>query len=76
MTSANYKHGEDFNPNDAHQAKKQIVTNEILAKFCVLLGFHKYIVYYDNVEDQISKKDVDDYLNFSFVQTNFGLNEN
>jgi hypothetical protein len=43
------------------------VKNEMLAKLAVLLGLHKYVVYYDSVLEEITKKDVDDYLNFSFV---------
>ena len=40
------------------------------------MGLHKYIIYYDTKnEDQISKKDVEDYLKYSFVQTNFDLNQ-
>lgn len=42
---------------------------------CVLLDLHKYIVYYDQFEDMISKKDVDDYLMYSFVETNFDMNQ-
>lgn len=42
---------------------------------CVLLGLHKYIVYYDQAEEAISKKDVDDYLMYSFVETNFDMNQ-
>ena len=43
-----YKFGEDFLCNDAHQAKKQLVSNEMIAKLCVLLGFHKYVIFYDS----------------------------
>ena len=72
-----YKFGEDFSCADAHQAKCQLVKNEILAKLCVLMGLHKYIIYFDAKNaDEISKKDVEDYLKYSFVQTNFDLNEN
>lgn len=46
----------------------------MLAKLTVLLGLHKYIVYYDSMEEEISKKDVNDYLTFSFVSPNFYLN--
>lgn len=42
-----YKFGEDFLCADAHQAKKILVANDMIAKLCVLLGFHKYIVFYD-----------------------------
>ena len=52
-----------------------IAKNETIAKLCVMLGFHKYIIYYDQVEESITKKDVDDYLNFSFVSPDFDLNE-
>lgn len=62
-----YAFGEDFCPGDAHQAKSLLVKNEMLAKLAVLLGLHKYVVYYDSVLEEITKKDVDDYLNFSFV---------
>ena len=70
-----YKFGEDFLCGDAHQAKKQLVTNEVIAKLCVFLGLHKYIVYYDTQEDSYSHRDVEDYLNFSFISTNFKMNE-
>jgi|LakMenEpi03Aug12_release.lakeMendotaPanAssembly.Ray.scaffolds.fasta_scaffold768532_1 dsRNA-specific ribonuclease len=46
----------------------------MLAKLTVLLGLHKYIVYYDSLEEEISKKDVNDYLTFSFVNPNFYMN--
>ena len=63
-----YKFGEDFSCADAHQAKCQIVKNDIIAKFCVLMGLHKYIIYYDTKNtNEISKKDVEDYLKYSFV---------
>ena len=42
-----YKFGEDFLCGDAHQAKKQLVANDMIAKLCVILGFHKYVVFYD-----------------------------
>lgn len=42
----------------------------------VLLGLHKFVIYYDSQDDLITKKDVEDYLNFSFVKTNFDMNEN
>lgn len=47
----------------------------MLAKLTVMLGFHKYIIYWDNSEDSLSKKDVNDYLQYSFVNPNFPLNE-
>lgn len=47
----------------------------MLAKLTVMLGFHKFIIYFDNCEEELSKKDVNDYLNFSFVKPNFTLNQ-
>jgi dsRNA-specific ribonuclease len=47
----------------------------MIAKLCVMLGFHKYIIYFDNAEEELSKKDVNDYLQFSFVKPNFALNQ-
>lgn len=70
-----YIFGEDFLSGDAHQAKALVVKNETIAKLCVMLTFHKYIIYYDHQDETITKKDVDDYLNFSFVHPNFDLNE-
>jgi hypothetical protein len=34
----------------------------MLAKLTVMLGLHKYIIYWDNAEEVLSKKDVNDYL--------------
>jgi dsRNA-specific ribonuclease len=34
----------------------------MIAKLCVLLGLHKYIVYYDAQEDCHTHSDVADYL--------------
>ena len=42
-----YQLEEDFVPGDAHQAKALLVKNEVLAKLCVLLGFHRYVLYHD-----------------------------
>ncbi len=47
----------------------------MLAKLTVMLGLHKYIIYWDNAEEVLSKKDVNDYLQYSFVNPNFPLNE-
>ena len=71
-----YKFGEDFLCNDAHQAKKQLVSNEMIAKLCVLLGFHKYVVFYDSQLDSHTKVDVEEYLTFSFTNANFKLDDN
>jgi hypothetical protein len=57
-----YRYTEDFNCADAHQAKKQIVTNDMLAKFTVLMGLHKYAIFYNSNDNELSSKDVDDYL--------------
>lgn len=51
-----------------------MVKNEVLAKLCVLLGFHKYVIYNDATGDGMSKKDVMDYLRYSF-RSNFKLNQ-
>ena len=42
-----YVFGEDFHPGDAHQIKALLVKNELISKLAVVLGLHKYIVYYD-----------------------------
>ena len=70
-----YKFSEDFLCADAHQAKKQLVSNDMIAKLCVLLGFHKYILFYDAQEDSHTMKAVDEYLNFSFTKTDFAMDE-
>lgn len=70
-----YKFGEDFLCGDAHQAKKKLVTNEIIAKLCVLFGFHKYVIYYDSQENVHSCREVEDFLNYSFISTNFKMDE-
>lgn len=69
-----YRGAEDFNCADAHQAKCRLVNNEMLAKFTVIMGLHKYIVFYNATDNDISTKDVDDYLNFSF-RSDFKLNQ-
>jgi len=68
-----YRHSEDFNCADAHQAKIQLVKNELLSKLTVLLGLHKYAIFYNSTENELSSKDVDDYLQFSHKQI-FDLN--
>lgn len=70
-----YKFGEDFLCSDAHQAKKQLVSNDMIAKLCILLGFHKYVVFYEAHTDSMTRSDIEDYLNFSFTKTNFVLDE-
>ena len=40
-----YQLEEDFVPGDAHQAKSLLVKNTVLAKLCVLLGFHRYVFF-------------------------------
>ena len=70
-----YKFSEDFNCGDAHQAKKQLVANDMIAKLCVLLGFHKYIIYYDATDATHSMKAVEDFLNFSFINSDFAMDE-
>lgn len=40
-----------------------------------LLGFHKYSLYYDQSENQYSKKDIRDYLQYSFTHKNFPMNQ-
>lgn len=41
---------------------------------CVL-GLHQYVFFYDNLENTYSKKDVRDYLNYSFTYKNFPMNQ-
>lgn len=65
---------EDFVCGDAHQAKALLVKNEVLAKLCVVLGFHRYVFYHDSAQETYSKKDVSDYLRYSF-KPNFTLNQ-
>jgi dsRNA-specific ribonuclease len=72
--SSYYRQGDDFNCADAHQAKCQLVKNEILSKFTVLMGLHKYVIFYNTTEGELSTKDVDDYLQFSHKK-NFDLNQ-
>ena len=68
-----YQLEEDFTPSDAHQAKSLLVKNELLAKFSVLLGLHKYIIYCDTL-GSVTKKEVSEYLRYSF-RPNFKLNQ-
>ena len=63
--TTDYKHSEDFNCADAHQAKIQLVKNELLSKLTVLMGLHKYAIFYNSSDNELSSKDVDDYLQFS-----------
>ena len=69
-----YQLDEDFVCGDAHQAKALLVKNEVLAKLCVLLGFHRYVFYADAGEGNATKREVTDYLKYSFTP-NFKLNQ-
>ncbi len=68
-----YQLEEDFHPGDAHQSKALLVKNELLAKFCVLLGLHKYILYHETA-GLVTKREVSDYLKYSY-KANFKLNQ-
>lgn len=57
-----YRQQEDFNCADAHQAKIQLVKNDFLSKLTVLMGLHKYAIFYNSAGNELSSKDVDDYL--------------
>lgn len=46
----------------------------MLAKLTVMMGLHKYVIFYNAHENEISTKDVDDYLEFSHTN-NFKLNQ-
>lgn len=70
-----YRHSPDYQPKDAHQAKLKLAKNELLAKMSCVLGLHQYVFFYDNVESMYSKKDVRDYLNYSFTYKNFPMNQ-
>lgn len=69
-----YQLEEDFVCGDAHQSKALLVKNEVLAKLCVLLGFHRYVFYSDAIDGGVTKKEVTDYLMYSF-RPNFKLNQ-
>ena len=69
-----YKQNPDYQPGDAHQAKLKLAKNELLAKMACVLGFHKYCLFYDQQENDYSKKDVRDYLEYSFTAKNFPMN--
>ena len=71
--SNQYRYAEDFNCADAHQAKIQLVKNDFIAKLTVMMGLHKYAIFYNSSDNELSSKDVDDYLKFSYQQ-NFDLN--
>jgi dsRNA-specific ribonuclease len=45
----------------------------VLAKLCVLLGFHRHVLYQDTTSEA-SRRDVADYLKYSF-RANFKLNQ-
>ena len=65
---------EHFVCGDAHQSKALLVKNEVLAKLCVLLGFQRYVFFTDVTDGSVTKKDVTDYLKYSF-RPNFTLNQ-
>jgi len=65
----------DYQPGDAHQAKLKLAKNELLAKLACVFGFHRYCLYYDQADNQFSKKDVRDYLLHSFTVKNFPMNQ-
>ena len=61
--SSEYRYAEDFNCADAHQAKIQLVKNDFIAKLTVMMGLHKYAIFFNSGgKDELSTKDVDDYL--------------
>lgn len=70
-----YRASSDYNPCDAHQAKLKLAKNELLAKMSCVLGFHQYCLFYDQQDNLYSKKDVRDYLNYSFTSKNFPMNQ-
>lgn len=70
-----YQQNPDYQPGDAHQAKLKLAKNELLAKMSCVLGFHKYCLFYDQQEQMYSKKDVRDYLQYSFTNKNFQMNQ-
>ena len=70
-----YKFSEDFLCADAHQAKKQLVSNDMIAKLCVLLTFHKYIIYHDSKEQTNTMRTVEEFLTFNFTSTDFAMDE-
>lgn len=69
-----YQGNPDYQPGDAHQAKLKLAKNELLAKMSCVLGFHKYCLYFDQKDQEYSKKDVKDYLMYSFTDKNFPMN--
>lgn len=69
-----YQLEEDFVCGDAHQSKALLVKNEVLAKLCVLLGFHRFVFHVDTAGDNSVAKDVAEYLRYSF-RPNFKLNQ-
>lgn len=70
-----YQVNPDYQPGDAHQAKLKLAKNELLAKMSCVLGFHKYCLFYDQQENLYSRKDVRDYLNYSFTSKVFPMNQ-
>lgn len=65
----------DYQPGDAHQAKLKLAKNELLAKMSCVLGFHRYCLFYDQKDNLYSKKDVRDYLKYSFTEKVFPMNQ-
>ena len=46
-----------------------------MAKISCILSLHQYCLFFDNLENDVSKKDVKDYLEHSFVEKNFPMNQ-
>jgi len=70
-----YQHSPDYQPKDAHQAKLKLAKNELLAKMSCVLGLHELVLFYDQNESEFSRKDIKDYLNYSFTSKNFPMNQ-
>lgn len=70
-----YQVNPDYQPGDAHQAKLKLAKNELLAKIACVLGLHKYCLFYDHADATFTRKDVRDYLLYSFTDKNFPMNQ-
>lgn len=66
----------DYQPGDAHQAKLKLAKNELLSKLSCIMGLQEYCLYRDRREENLfQKKDVRDFLRYSFRHKNFPMNQ-
>ena len=69
-----YQVNPDYQPGDAHQAKLKLAKNELLAKMACVLGLHRFCLFYDQADCTFTRKDVREYLLYSFTHKDFPMN--